>query len=136
MSQILITINDAYPENRREQAYLRICAVYQQTLGGDFAWLAARYSECPSALEQGYLGWCTAGQLYPQIRALLPTLLPQQVSEPVETELGFHLIKYHRIREARIITFAEALPYLEEKHYTRARAYVQKQWVRQLMQNP
>ncbi|MEI8633961.1 peptidylprolyl isomerase [Vibrio sp. PP-XX7] len=133
ISQILITINDDYVENRRDQAYQRICEVYQKTATEDFSALALRYSECPSALENGSLGWCDASQLYPQISAILPVLVSGQVSEPIETEIGFHLVQYHQCREAHTATFEEVLPYLEEKHLSRARQYLQKQWLRQLL---
>jgi peptidyl-prolyl cis-trans isomerase C len=131
MSQILITVNDDFPENRRSQAYHRISEVRKQATTVDFATLALQHSECPSAVEQGYLGWCEEGKLFPEISAELYKLQPNQLSAPIVTEIGYHLVKYHAQREARVATFEEAWPYLQEKHAIRARQFIQKQWLSQ-----
>jgi nitrogen fixation protein NifM len=131
MSQILITVNDDFPENRREQAYQRISEIKNKLVTEDFALLALQYSECPSAVEQGYLGWCEEGKLFPEISRQLYTLAPNQLSEPIATEIGYHLVKYHAQREARVATFEEAWPYLQQKHANRAKQFLQKQWLSQ-----
>jgi peptidyl-prolyl cis-trans isomerase C len=131
MSQILITVNDDFPENCRSQAYHRISEVKNQSSIVDFATLALQHSECPSALERGYLGWCEEGKLFPEISAELYKLQPNQLSAPIATEIGYHLVKYHAQREARVASFEEAWPYLQEKHATRAKQFLQKQWLSQ-----
>ena len=133
MSQILITINDAYPENRRDQVLHRIWALYHQCDNGQFDTLALQHSECPSAMQNGYLGWCDAEKLYPQITERLALIAPNQVSTPIETELGFHLVKYQQTRPAGQATFEQAYPFLREKHEHRARQYLQRQWIAQLL---
>ncbi|MDW6003982.1 peptidylprolyl isomerase [Vibrio mangrovi] len=133
MSQILITINEQFVENHRPAALQRIREVKEQCDVSAFETLALKYSECPSALSNGYLGWCEEGKLYPQVVSALQILPTEMVSSPVETELGFHLVRYHQHRPARIATFEEAYPFLQQKHEQRARQYLQKQWLRQLM---
>lgn len=53
MSQILITVNDEYAENTRENALKRIHDIYSKARSKSFAKLAQRHSECPSAMNQG-----------------------------------------------------------------------------------
>lgn len=134
LSQILITVNDDYQDNRRQQVISRIEQVQQQTRTQDFAALALQYSECPSAMERGFLGWCEQTKLFPEIAATLPQLAMEQISEPIETELGFHLVRWHQYKPAKVAYFDEVLPLLEQRHNERARKYLQKQWLNGLLQ--
>jgi len=133
MSQILITVNEEFSENHRDEAWRRIHDVKKQCEYTAFGTLALKHSECPSAMSNGYLGWCEETKLYPQIAACLVELSDGDVSEVVETELGFHLVKVHQRKGARVATFEEAYPFLQRKHEQRARQYLQKQWINQLI---
>lgn len=133
VSQILITINDEYAENTRPNAWARINDVRKKAKKSNFAKLALKHSECPSAMENGYLGWCEEGKLYPEITNALYKLQPGEISEPVETEIGFHIVQYYDIKEAKVATFEEVWPFLQEKHATRAKQFLQKQWINQLV---
>ncbi|MDG3085020.1 peptidylprolyl isomerase [Vibrio hannami] len=133
LSQILITVNDEFVENRHESVLRRIEEAYQKTKREPFEELALRYSECPSALEKGQLGWCEEGKLFPEITKALQTLQQGEVSLPIETEVGFHLVQWHEQKPAYIAPFEEVLPYLEEKHTSRAKAFLQRQWLSSLV---
>ncbi|PNH93870.1 peptidylprolyl isomerase [Vibrio diazotrophicus] len=133
MSQILITVNDEFSENHRDEAWRRIHDVKKQCDFTAFGTLAMKYSECPSAMSNGYLGWCEETKLYPQIAACLFELKHGEVSEVIETDLGFHLVRVHQYKGARTATFEEAYPFLQRKHEQRARAFLQKQWISQLL---
>ncbi|WED24085.1 peptidylprolyl isomerase [Vibrio sp. JC009] len=132
VSQILITINDEFNENTRENALSRINEVREELKTKPFSELAMKYSECPSALEEGSLGWCEEGKLYPQITTALYKLTKEEVSQVVETEVGFHLVKFHEEKTPYVATFEEAWPFLKEKHSSRAKTYIQRQWMAQL----
>jgi len=133
MSQILITVNEEFSENHRDEAWRRIHDVKSQCETTAFGTLAMKYSECPSAMSDGYLGWCEESKLYPQIAACLFDLEKGEVSDVIETELGFHLVRVHEHKGARTATFEEAYPFLQQKHEKRARQYLQKQWLNQLI---
>ena len=63
--------------------------------GEDFAKLAKEYSEdLGSADSGGELGFWKIGELTPAYEATVLNLAPGEVSEPVETEFGFHLIQF------------------------------------------
>ena len=61
--------------------------------GEDFGQLALAYSKAQSALERGKLGWRKLGQLPQFIADLVSNLESGQVSDPVRTPTGFHLVR-------------------------------------------
>ncbi len=84
-----------------EQARARIEQFRQQLAeGGDFAELARRHSEDPgTAASGGDLGCFPSGQLVPEFEEAARQLKPGQLSEPVLTPYGYHLILLHEKRE-------------------------------------
>ena len=68
--------------------------------GEDFADLARRVSEDPATASQGgNLGCFGTGLLFPQFEAAAFRLKPGEISQPVLTERGYHLILLHEKRE-------------------------------------
>lgn len=61
--------------------------------GSDFAELARRYSDCPSGKKGGDLGYFGRGQMVKEFENAAFTMGKGQVSEPVKTQFGYHLIK-------------------------------------------
>lgn len=62
--------------------------------GADFAEQAAAYSDCPSGRRTGgSLGWLTRGIMLPEFENAIFSLPVGAVSHPLETPLGFHLVK-------------------------------------------
>ena len=59
----------------------------------DFAEAAKKYSEDASSFSGGTLGWAAPGQFVPEFEAAMNELKPGQVSAPVATEFGVHLIE-------------------------------------------
>ena len=75
--------------------------------GEDFAELARSASEdTGSAADGGDLGFAAAGVYDPDFEAALFALTKGQVSEPVRTEFGWHLIKLLDTQEADVPSFA------------------------------
>ncbi|THU05411.1 molecular chaperone SurA [Lampropedia puyangensis] len=61
--------------------------------GEDFAVLARQYSEDGSAKDGGDLGWAGPGMFVPEFQAALDELQPGDVSQPVVSRFGLHLIQ-------------------------------------------
>lgn len=62
--------------------------------GGDFAALAKEHSKDPGSKDNGGdLGYFTRGQMVPQFEEAVFTLNKGDVSEPVKTQFGYHVIK-------------------------------------------
>lgn len=68
----------------------------------DFADLARRYSEDGSAKSGGDLGWAGPHKFVPEFQAALDHLQPGEISEPVATRFGIHLIQLLERREAKL----------------------------------
>jgi peptidyl-prolyl cis-trans isomerase SurA len=61
--------------------------------GGDFAELARLYSQDASAAKGGDLGWIYPGDTVPEFERAMNLLNLKEVSEPVQSPFGFHLIQ-------------------------------------------
>ena len=60
---------------------------------GDFAQLARANSEDTSASKGGDLGWISPGDTVPEFERAMDALKPGQISEPVRSPFGWHLIQ-------------------------------------------
>lgn len=61
--------------------------------GIPFESLAKDYSTCPSGKDGGNLGEFGKGMMVPAFEKAAFALMPGEVSEPVRTQFGYHLIK-------------------------------------------
>ena len=61
--------------------------------GVTFEELARDFSTCPSGKDGGDLGEFGKGMMVPSFEKAAFALMPGEVSEPVRTQFGFHLIK-------------------------------------------
>ena len=101
-SHILIKVGpDALPKDTLA-AYNKIMSIRKQALKGDFAALAKKNSEDPSAKDNGGdLGWFSVLRMvYPFETAAFTTPVGE-TSMPVRTRFGYHIIKVVGNREAQ-----------------------------------
>jgi peptidyl-prolyl cis-trans isomerase C len=77
--------------------------------GADFEALAKARSEDPGSARQGGLlpGWMNKGRLVPQFEAVAYALKPGELSSPVKSRFGYHIIKLIEHREALAKPFDE-----------------------------
>ncbi|MFC4669231.1 peptidylprolyl isomerase [Seohaeicola nanhaiensis] len=85
--------------------------------GADFAEVAKEKSTGPSGPSGGELGWFSAGDMVPEFSAAVEAMEPGQVSEPVQTQFGWHIIKLNEKRRAK----APALEEVSEEIATELR---------------
>ena len=76
--------------------------------GADFAELAKAHSTCPSAPQGGDLGFVPRGETTPAFEDAAFELEIGKISEIVETEYGYHIIKATDHKEASTIAFDQA----------------------------
>ena len=89
---ILIRPNEIVTEDEAMRR-LRDIKRRVETGTGDFAELARQYSVDGSAGRGGDLGWIYPGDTVPEFERAMNALAPGQVSEPVRTPFGIHLIQ-------------------------------------------
>jgi len=79
--------------------------------GGDFADLAKKNSQDPgSAQKGGDLGWVSRGQMVKNFEDAVFTLKPNEISNVVTTEYGFHIIQVLERQPAHLQTVDEVKP--------------------------
>jgi peptidyl-prolyl cis-trans isomerase SurA len=72
--------------------------------GADFATLAARFSnDTASRARGGELGWFRRGQMVPPFEMAAFSMRPGQISPPVETAYGFHVIRVDRAQPGEVL---------------------------------
>lgn len=86
---------DKHPELDNKQARTKAEDVLKRVKAGeDFAKLAKEFSTDPGSKDKGGdLGWFGRGQMVPEFDKAAFALQPGQVSEIVESQFGFHIIK-------------------------------------------
>jgi len=100
--------------------------------GEDFAALARAHSEDPgSAANGGDLGWVNPGQMVPEFEKAMNALQPNQLSEPVRTPFGLHLIQVLG-RRTHDVTKERMLDAARQQIHARKADERYEQWSRQL----
>ena len=85
-------------------AAARLADYRRRVLAGqaDFATLAREHSQDGSAKEGGDLGWANPGRYVPEFEEAMNALKPGDISEPLVSRFGVHLIQLLERREAKL----------------------------------
>ena len=93
-SHILIPVEEADTEEMKAEKKQKLEGLLDQVKGGaDFAALAQEHSSCPSKARGGDLGFFPRGQMVGEFDEAVFALEVGQVSDVVETQFGYHIIK-------------------------------------------
>jgi len=89
---ILIQAGELDPSNEARKEVIKI---RQRIIDGeDFAVLAKAESDDPgSAAKGGELGWVNPGEMVPEFEKAMNELEPNEISEPVRTQFGWHVLQ-------------------------------------------
>ncbi|MDD2713782.1 MAG: peptidylprolyl isomerase, partial [Simplicispira sp.] len=98
---ILLTTGPQLSETAAAQ---RLADYRRRILAGqaDFAALAAEHSKDGSAKQGGDLGWATPGRYVPEFEEALKALQPGEISEPLVSRFGVHLIQLLERRQVKL----------------------------------
>lgn len=113
---ILIKVDaDAAPE-AVEKARIKARDILKMAVeGGDFADLAKKYSEGPSKDNGGDLGTFTRKSMVKPFADKAFSMKAGEISDPVRTRFGWHLIKVEKINEASVTSRDEASDEIRKK---------------------
>lgn len=73
-------------------------ALYDVTHGKNFEDVARNISICPSAKKGGNLGWFGRNQMVKEFENAAFSLKAGEISKPVKTQFGWHIIKVNEIK--------------------------------------
>ncbi|HUW29495.1 MAG TPA: peptidylprolyl isomerase [Sulfuriferula sp.] len=126
---ILIKTNELVSE---EDAKNRLLQIRERLLNGaKFEDMARQYSDDSSAAKGGDLGWVSPGETVPEFERAMNALKPGEISQPVQTPFGLHLIQVLARRDQDVTKERQRLlarQALRERKIEEA----QEEWLRQL----
>ncbi len=119
-AHIFVSAEAAAGADARQKARARAEELHNQLqkAPGSFAELAKTRSEDPgSAANGGDLGYIDPGSMkdVPEFEAALYKLKPGEISAPVETRLGFHIIRLTAVRPGQSKSLEEVRPQIEQE---------------------
>ena len=126
---VLIKINELTSESDGKQKILQIKERLDK--GENFEEVAKLYSEDTSASSGGDLGWLSPGDTVPDFERAMNTLLPGQVSDPVRSQFGWHLIQVLE-RRSQDISLDRRRQTARQAIRSRKADVVVQEWLRQL----
>ena len=109
LRHILFRIPEGANLQEKETVRLRAEGVLRESRSAkDFAQLAKEHSEDQSAAQGGDIGFFTPGQMLPLLDRAAFALKKGEISNVVETSLGYHILKVEETREAKTKSLKEA----------------------------
>lgn len=132
-SHILLTIAANASQNEVESILDRAHTIRTKALGGTpFKELAEEFSEGPSKNNGGSLGWFKRGTMDEMFETTAFDLKDDEISNPVRTRFGFHIIKKIKSRAAPIKDKDSIEDRIRERLRTEQRNRYQEQWLTEL----
>ncbi len=101
--------------------------------GEDFAELAKKYSDDPGSKNKGGdLGFFTKGRMVPEFESAAFSLKPGELSDPVKTDFGYHLIEVQEKKAAGTKTLAEVQAQIRQTLQTEKQQQLQDALIEKL----
>lgn len=122
LRHILLSIPDAASQDETRAIVDKAAALYRRIKAGeDFAKLAIEYSEGAGHAAGGDIGWIQRGTLVKEIEeAAFDKLAVGEVSEPIRSSLGVHIVKLEALDPGKPLPFATVAPKIKEELYVKA----------------
>ena len=115
-SHILIKTAEDATDDQKMEARKKIDDVRKKAVAGeDFAALAKEYSEGPSNVRGGDLGYFSRGQMVKPFEDVAFSLKQGEISDVVETQFGYHIIIVTDHRPASVVDYETAKAQIEER---------------------
>lgn len=115
-SHILLKVDAKADKKVDEAARKRALDIYRQAIkkDADFAELARKYSQGPTASRGGDLSYFPRGRMVPEFEEVAFKMKPGEISKPVRTQFGWHIIKVVDHKEGRQRPFEEVRESIEK----------------------
>ncbi len=116
LAQILIALPSNPTPAQAEAARVRAESIHKQLLdGADFGKLAREYSDDDSKSQGGELGDFARGDMIDPIQNAIDHMKVGDISEPIRTEHGFHIVKLEAHDQVGVKPFSDVSGQIREK---------------------
>ncbi|MFT4197300.1 MAG: SurA N-terminal domain-containing protein [Pseudoxanthomonas sp.] len=125
-SHILVAVPEGADAaaQKAAQAKAEKLAVQARAPGADFAALAKANSDDPGSKAQGGdLGWVSRGAMVSEFEQALFAMKPGEISAPVKTQFGWHVIDLREVKGEAVKPFEEVRAQLASEAQAQARAH-------------
>ena len=130
---ILIEADEGADDEAAETARERAEEIYEEVTGGaDFEEMAREHSEGPTGPRGGDLGFFPEDRMVPEFSEVAFSMEPGEISEPVRTQFGYHVIEVVDTRDASEPDFDEEASEIEMHLSQQKRAEVFHQFLEEL----
>ncbi|HWV37402.1 MAG TPA: peptidylprolyl isomerase [Vulgatibacter sp.] len=117
-SHILVMVGEGADAAAVEEARARAAALADRAReGADFTALAADHSDGPSKASGGDLGWFRRGEMVRELEQTAFAMQAGEISDPVRTRFGWHVIKLEERRKVAPKPLAEMAGQIRESLY-------------------
>ncbi len=128
--QIMLRLDANAPDEIVQAVTQRLEGLRAQILkGADFAKVAKESSEDPAAADGGDLGEVDPSKVLAEFEAVLAKMKEGEVSEPIRTKMGLHLLKLEKRIDAGYQPESELSADIKEKLYNEALDERYKRWL-------
>ncbi|NNJ65148.1 MAG: hypothetical protein HKP16_06250, partial [Xanthomonadales bacterium] len=108
VSHILIGLPDGSTPQQISEAQAKADDIHERLLGGlDFASAAISFSDSQEALEGGLVGWRDLNSVPAFFSDAMRDLQPGDITQPIRSPAGFHIIRVNDYREQRQVVVKE-----------------------------
>ena len=120
-------------ENRRRAKLRQAKKVLSEIRkGSDFSKLAIKYSEDVSASSGGDVGFVKRGKMVREFEEMVFSLKPGQISDIVETEYGYHIIKVDEVLPGKTLTLKDVKNRIHKILSMQKQKQVYDDWINEL----
>ena len=107
VSHIMLRLKEGASQEEKDAALAEAMKIYSEAQTGDFAALARKYSADASAANGGDIGWVSRGEMIKVFEDAVFALKQGEISRPVLTPFGYHIIKADAKEPSRVRSLAE-----------------------------
>lgn len=132
-SHIMVKVDPSSNKEQKEILEKRAFSLYERAIKGeDFYNLAYYNSDDKSKYVGGDMGYFHEGQTIKEFEKQLLMMKPGEISPPVKSMYGFHVIKLIEVEEPKLLSFEEVKEKIKESMYKRLRDDAYASWMAKL----
>ncbi|UCD85829.1 MAG: peptidylprolyl isomerase [Deltaproteobacteria bacterium] len=133
VQQIFFPVSFTSDQGEWEEAHEKALKIYQRIKqGADFRVLVEKYSQGWVDRNGDDLGWVRRGTLLPAFELAAFSLEAGQVSKPIRTPMGYHIIKVRDRREGEAEAFERVKERIREYLFQEKAEKLFRQWLQKL----